>query len=98
MGRMCVRSLPCVCEGANSAIPERPFVGPKRAVLCTMHHRDDPENGVTVHFGNSEAALATARYLGFCGNSLLVFEADGRPRVVLRHDRESHERIDLTNR
>ncbi len=69
------------------------FNAPEHAVLCTVHHPDSPENGITVYFGNSKKALANASLLGFYANSLLVFEAGERTSVVLRRDFESRERV-----
>lgn len=78
----------------------RRFDGAKEAVLCTVHHPDAPEDGVTIYMGNSESALANASILGYYANSLLVFAADPKGHgtdVVLRRDFESHQRIDVTH-
>jgi hypothetical protein len=82
------------------------YAAPRQAVFLTVHHPDVPEGGVTVYYGNSEAALTNARVLRFYTNSLLVFDtpesesaevgsATAMPRaeVVLRMDFEFHDRI-----
>jgi hypothetical protein len=82
------------------------YAGAREAVFYTVHHPDLHDEGVTVYYGNSEAALANARVLGYYPNSLLVFEAPegaddglstGMPRteVVRRIDFEFHDRIDF---
>lgn len=78
------------------AIGERSFTEPGHAVLCSVHHPDTPDDGVTIYAGNSEDALANAAILGFYANSMLVFEAGDRTEVVLRRDFESRQVIDLT--
>ena len=77
------------------AVGERSFTDPGHAVLCTVHHPDTPDDGITVYAGNSESALANAAILGFYANSMLVFEAGDRAEVVLRRDFESQQVIDL---
>jgi len=86
-------------------IDDEVYGGPGHAVLLTVHHPDRPADGVTVYRGNSLAALANARVLGFYANSLLVFESpagelvpDGGPaatKVVRRTDFEFHDRIEF---
>jgi hypothetical protein len=85
------------------------FAGPGEAVYFTVHHPDLAEQGVTVYFGNSPAALANARVLNYYPNSLLVFsspldggggeDASGMPRtsVLRRLDFEFHDRIEIAN-
>ena len=83
------------------------YSGPRQAVFLTVHHPDVSEGGVTVYYGNSDAALSNANVLGYYANSLLVFDtpegsdeigsADAMPRaeVIRRMDFEFHERIDF---
>ena len=78
------------------AIGERSFTEPGHAVLCTVHHPDTPDDGITIYAGNSQDALANAAILGFYANSMLVFEAGDRTEVVLRRDFESRQVMDLT--
>jgi hypothetical protein len=89
------------------AIEGEDYAGPRQAVFLTVHHPDLPDDGVTVYYGNSSAALSNARVLGYYANSLLVFDtpegasevgsADEMPRaeVIRRMDFEFHERIDF---
>ncbi len=84
------------------------YSDPGKAVLVTVHHPDRPEFGVTVYYGNSEAALANADVLTYYSNSLLVYDSpvdglsqgtlpDGMPhtRVIHREDFEFHDRIEI---
>ena len=87
------------------------YTDPGHAVFLTVHHPDKPENGLTVYYGNSTAALANAGVLSYYPNSLLVFEAatgdeaqagagmhhGGMPycKVIRRMDFESHDRIEF---
>ena len=78
---------------------------PEQAVLCTMHHPDLPEGGITLYYGNSEAALGRSDLLLFYRDSLVIFETTGREvdgslkydsRVVGRQDFESPQSIAVT--
>jgi hypothetical protein len=98
---------PVTWEEDGFAVEGDGFRGPGQAVFFTVHHPSRPEAGVTVYYGNSEAALANARVLGYYPNSLLVFESPldapapesegGMPRseVIRRIDFEFHERIEF---
>ncbi len=75
---------------------------PEQAVLCTVHHPDLPEGGITVYLGNSAAALGRSDLLLFYRDSLVVFETTGREvdgsmkydsRVVGRQDFETPQSI-----
>ena len=93
--------------GAFSVEAEE-YAGPGQAVFLTVHHPDLHDGGVTVYYGNSEAALSNARVLGYYPNSLLVFDtpegesagvssATEMPRaeVVRRMDFEFPHRLDF---
>jgi aminopeptidase N len=92
-------------EASSFFVGEKERGLPGEAVFFTVHHPGQPEQGVTVYYGNSEAALSNARLLDFYPNSLLAFEtppgeagdASGMPRarVVERIDFELHDRIDF---
>jgi hypothetical protein len=56
------------------ATQEQKYADPGQAVFFTVHHPDQPDNGVTVYYGNTEDALANARVLSYYPNSLLVFQ------------------------
>ncbi len=98
---------PVTWDEGGFAVEGDGFRGPGEAVFFTVHHPSRPEDGVTVYYGNSEAALANAGVLGYYPNSLLVFESpldapaeeseSGMPRseVIRRIDFEFHERIEL---
>jgi len=58
---------------------------PGDAVLCTARHPGVPGGGVTVVYGNSEAAIPKAAAVPMYEHSLVIFR-DGRP--VLRRDFE----------
>jgi len=77
------------------SIEGQTFESPHHAVLCTIHHPQSPDDGITIYYGNSDEALSNAAILGFYANSLLVFQSNGRAQVVLRRDFESHQRIDV---
>lgn len=81
-------------------VAEQPYAGVGDAVFFTVRHPTLPGGGVTVYYGNSEAALGNAAILGFYPNSLLVFHAaegaeQGRPDVVQRLDFERPERVEF---
>ncbi len=78
------------------AVGDQTFDKPGHAVLCTVHHPDAPDEGITLYTGNSTSALANAGILGFYANSLLVFETNGRTHVVLRRDFEAPQRVTVT--
>ena len=93
--------------GAFSVEAEE-YAEPGQAVFLTVHHPDLRDGGVTVYYGNSEAALSNARVLSYYPNSLLVFdtpegESTGvesatempRAEVVRRMDFEFHDRINF---
>jgi aminopeptidase N len=92
-------------EASSFFVGENEHAAPGEAVFFTVHHPGQPEQGITVYYGNSEMALSNARLLDFYPNSLLVFEtpaggagdASGMPRarVVERIDFELHDRIDF---
>ncbi|MDH3525062.1 MAG: M1 family aminopeptidase [Acidobacteriota bacterium] len=98
---------PVTWGGDGFAVEGGRYAGPGQAVFLTVHHPSRAGDGVTVYYGNSEAALANARVLGYYPNSLLVFESPldapaaeseaGMPRseVIRRLDFELHERIEL---
>jgi aminopeptidase N len=78
------------------------YAGPEQSVLCTVHHPDLPEGGITLYYGNSEAALGRSDLLLFYRDSLVIFETTGREvdgslkydsRVVGRQDFESPQSI-----
>jgi hypothetical protein len=84
-----------------------PYPGAGHAVFFTVHHPSRNDDGITVYYGNSAAALANARVLSYYPNSLLVFDspldapadaAEGgmpRSKVVRRIDFEFHERVEF---
>ena len=93
-------------DESGFAVEGERYSGEGHAVFLTVHHPSVDGRGVTVYYGNSPAALANARVLGYYPNSLLVFEAPegaddglstGMPRteVVRRMDFEFHDRIDF---
>ena len=99
---------PVTWTESGFAIQAQEYASPGQAVFFTVHHPDRPEGGVTVYYGNSEAALGNARVLSYYPNSLLVFEtppgeqAEGGPpmgmpyaKVIRRMDFEFHERIEF---
>ena len=87
---------PVVWTASGFTVDGQEFNAPNHAVMCTVHHPDTPGDGVTIYAGNAEEALANASMLGYYANSLLVFEANERTKVILRRDFESHQRIELT--
>jgi len=102
---------PVTWNDAGFAVQGSTYAAPGEAVFFTLHHPDDAAQGVTVYYGNSEAALANAGVLTFYPNSLLVFDTPPedtavprhgmpaghtfRTNVVRRMDFESHDRIEL---
>ncbi len=92
---------------AGFAVEGEEYAGPGQAVFFTVHHPSRGEDGVTVYYGNSEAALANARVLSYYPNSLLVFDSplvassdtadDAMPpsTVIRRIDLEFPDRIEL---
>jgi hypothetical protein len=77
----------------------------EQAVLCTVHHPDLPEAGVTIYRGHSETALGRSDLLGFYRDSLVVFETtsrevDGKPvyecHPTTRKDFESPQSLAVT--
>lgn len=67
------------------AFENRLFDEPGHAVLCTARHPGVPGGGVTVVYGNSEAAVPRPELIPFYDNSMIVFE-DAVP--ILRRDFE----------
>ncbi len=97
---------PVTWSEGGFAVDGEHYAEPGQAVFFTVHHPSRPQDGVTVYYGNSPAALANARVLSYYPNSLLVFESpldappdagDGMPpsRVIRRLDVEFHERIEI---
>lgn len=92
-------------DAASFSLDQQQHAAPGEAVFFTVHHPEEPGQGITVYYGNSERALANARLLDFYPNSLLVFETPegggeapgGMPRtkVLERIDFEQHDRIDF---
>ena len=90
---------------SSFSVEDEEYSGPRQAVLLTVHHPDRPDDGVTVYYGNSPAALANARVLTYYANSLLVYDtpegdattSSGMPHteVVRRMDFEFHDRIEF---
>lgn len=101
---------PVEWETPSFSVDGRSYDTSREAVFFTVHHPDQAERGVTVYYGNSEAALSNAAVLNYYPNSLLVFdtppgegEEEGtlgmpRARVVLRMDFEFPDRIDFLGR
>lgn len=67
------------------AFEDQEFNESGHAVLCTARHPGVPGGGVTVVYGNSEAAIPRAELIPFYENSMVVFK-DGIP--VFRRDFE----------
>ena len=92
-------------DEAGFSVDGQRFDGAGHAIYFTVHHPDAAGTGLTVYYGNSEAALSNASILDYYPNSLLVFEtpegaepsADGMPhaKVVLRKDFEFPDRLEL---
>lgn len=66
------------------------YVEPSDAVLCTVRHPGVPGGGITVLFGNSDAALPRAANVPMYEHSLIIFDA-GRP--VIREDFEHRRSV-----
>jgi aminopeptidase N len=78
---------------------------PEQAVLCTVHHPDQPAGGVTIYYGNSETATGRSDLLAFYRDSLVVFETTRREvdgvtaydsKPVGRRDFESQQSIPVS--
>jgi len=67
-------------------IGDKEFLGQDQAVVATAAHPGVPGGGITVFYGNTDAALPPAMLIPFYEHSVVVFEA-GRP--IDRRDLES---------
>ena len=99
---------PVTWKEKGFAVGDQTFDQPGQAVFVTLRHPDDPKRGITIYYGNDEAALANAGILGYYSNSLLVFGTASAPaghgamsamgmgggtEVLLREDLERRARI-----
>jgi hypothetical protein len=66
---------------------------PGDGILVTVHHPDVPDGGITVVYGNSDAAVPGAISIPFYDRSLIIFK-DRKP--VVRHDFERNQIVPVT--
>ncbi len=91
-------ACPLKWSSSGFGLDDAVYDQPQSSVLCTVHHPDIPDGGVTIYCGNSEAALGRSDLLGFYRDSLVIFETTSREvdgqtayesRVVARRDFET---------